>query len=98
MTNGSDGSPRPPEKRAHGRHRVSRPVEFSPRGKTHFGQLENISTGGVFIQARGEFPAGEEVTLFLPSPGSEVQKRKARIVQSDAKGFSARFTHPGYTR
>jgi len=97
MQNNSQGRvQRVQEKRGGIRHKIPRYVEVFVRGKPYVGTILNQSRGGVFIQVRGTFTAGEDLFLMDPSTPSVMQKRKARIARVASDGIGVLFERPGY--
>ena len=86
------------DKREYIRLETSRPVEFTVRGRTYYGSIENIGVGGIFVKTSHTISIGQELSMSFPSPPFEKEDRTGTIVDVNPKGFRVKFNHPGYAR
>lgn len=54
------------ELRKHPRKSIFKPVFFTSQNQYYSGRIRNISSGGVFIEATGNFTAGQIIKLVIP--------------------------------
>ena len=77
----------------------SRSVDFSVEGgRVYLGSIENNCDGGVFIETRGRFSEGQNISMTIESPKFVSEKRTGRIVRVTERGIGVKFSRPGYTR
>ena len=60
------------------------------------GCIRNESKGGVFVETRGSFLAGDDVMVVYESPIGIDLKRSGKIVKIKLGGIGIKFNHPGY--
>jgi hypothetical protein len=73
-------------------------VQFVVSNRPYQGIIFNESKGGVFIETRGPFSQGQEVSMtFVSNYGIQIQ-RTGEIARVDPKGIGVKFSHPGYAR
>ncbi|MGB5748633.1 MAG: PilZ domain-containing protein [Desulfobacterales bacterium] len=80
------------EYRKHPRKRYSKPVIFTSRGQYHKGLICNISSGGAFIETRGQFKAGQIIKLIIP--GTKIDggiKLKGEVLHFNQSGVGVIF-------
>jgi hypothetical protein len=85
------------EKRRDIRHSCSKMVEFHAGDRQHLGCIKNESKTGVFIETRGDFRTGQDITLISTDAGLEF-KKTGKIVAVYPTGIAVEFNWPGYTR
>jgi len=83
-----------PEKeyRKHPRKRYSKPVIFTSMNQHYKGYLSNISSGGAFIETRGQFKAGQIIKLIIP--GTKIDegiKLKGEVLHFNQSGVGIIF-------
>jgi hypothetical protein len=80
-------------KRRHLRKPIRSGVEFTNKGSTSRGLLQNISAGGVFIETRLPFLKGEHISFkfdFAPDSDGEI-KIEGKIVRVNSSGIGVEF-------
>jgi Tfp pilus assembly protein PilZ len=81
-----------PERRKHIRKPFFMVIDYSVRGRNYKDFIQNISTGGVFIETRLTLGAGQNVTMSFPLPNSQQHvKISGEIVRSSLKGIGVKF-------
>ena len=84
-------------KHSQGRRRFARkpyfvPVDFATPDRAFSGFIQNISSGGVFIETRETLPVGQQVTLSFMRPKSrDYVKVGGEVVRKIADGFGIKF-------
>ena len=86
------------EKRRDIRFRCDKLAEVFIGAQRYSGYIRNESKGGVFVETRGSFLAGDDVTVVYESPIGIDLKRSGKIVKIDLDGIGVKFNHPGYNR
>ncbi len=67
-------------------------VDYASIDHTYKDFIQNISSGGVFIETRTTFSIGQEVSLTFPLPSHQKHiKISGEIVRTDAKGIGVKF-------
>jgi Tfp pilus assembly protein PilZ len=84
-------------KHSQGRRRFTRkpyfmPVDFATPERAFSGFIQNISSGGVFIETRETLPVGQQVTLSFMRPKSrDYVKVGGEVVREIPDGFGVKF-------
>jgi Tfp pilus assembly protein PilZ len=84
-------------KHSQGRRRFTRkpyfmPVDFATPERAFSGFIQNISSGGVFIETRETLPVGQQVTLSFMRPKSrDYVKVGGEVVRKIPDGFGVKF-------
>ena len=84
-------------KHSQGRRRFARkpyfmPVDFATPDRAFSGFIQNISSGGLFIETRETLPVGQEVTLSFMRPKSrDYIKVGGEVVRKIPDGFGVKF-------
>lgn len=84
------------EKRKDIRHGCQKLAEVFIGAQRHSGCIRNESKGGVFVETRGSFLAGDDVMVVYESPIGIDLKRSGKIVKIELGGIGIKFNHPGY--
>ena len=67
-------------------------VDFVVRDRAYNGYIKNISSEGVFIETKENFPAGTNITLSFSLPNSKGHIRaNGKITRQEKDGFSVAF-------
>jgi len=82
--------------RKHPRKQWVMPVDLATKDQTFKESIKDISNGGVFIETKIPFAAGDEITLNFQLPNrAKPLKVIGEIVRSDTMGIGVRFKrHP----
>ena len=84
-------------KHSQGRRRFARkpyfmPVDFATPDRAFSGFIQNISSGGAFIETRETLPVGQQVTLSFMRPKSrDYVKVGGEVVRKIPDGFGVKF-------
>ena len=84
-------------KHSQGRRRFARkpyfvPVDFATPDRAFSGFIQNISSGGLFIETRETLPVGQQVTLSFMRPKSRDSiKVSGEVVRKIPDGFGVKF-------
>jgi Tfp pilus assembly protein PilZ len=84
------------EKRKDIRHGCQKLADVFIGASRYSGLIRNESKGGVFVETRGSFLAGDDVMVVYESPIGIDQKRTGKIVKIDRDGIGVRYNYPGY--
>ena len=84
------------EKRKNIRHSCHKFADVFIGAQRYSGLIRNESKGGVFVETRGSFFAGDEVMVVYESPIGIDQRRTGKIVKIVPDGIGVRFNYPGY--
>ena len=80
------------EMRKHPRKPYHKPVYFTSKNQYFRGTIDNISLGGAFIQAKGNFKVGQVIRLVVP--GTKIDHGtmlKSEIVHTSTAGVGIKF-------
>ncbi len=67
-------------------------VDYSSQDRFFRDFIQNISAGGVFIETREVFSAGQEIGLTFSIPNSQIPFRiSGRITRTSSKGVAVKF-------
>lgn len=66
-------------------------VEFSVKDRVYLGQIESISVGGAFIETRGQFSEGEDISVTIESPKFGRYKKPGTIKRITKTGIGVEF-------
>ena len=80
------------EMRKHPRKPYHKPVYFTSQNQYFKGTIDNISRGGAFISARGNFKVGQVIRLVIP--GTKIDHGtmlKSEIVHTSSHGVGIKF-------
>lgn len=77
--------------RKHQRKSYSKPIRFAAKEHIFEGFLKNISAAGVFIEADGNFSAGQILKFEIPLKKNQKAKVKGKVVWSSPDGFGVKF-------
>jgi hypothetical protein len=97
MTSSNQSSPYD-EKRKDIRFSCEKLADVFVGAQRYPGYIRNESKGGVFVETRGSFLAGDDVTVVYESPIGIDLKRSGKIVKIELDGIGIKFKHPGYNR
>ena len=86
------------EKRKDIRFSCDKLAEVFIGSQRYSGYIRNESKGGVFVETRGSFLAGDDVMVVYESPIGIDLKRSGKVVKIDLDGIGIKFKHPGYNR
>lgn len=86
------------ERRHDIRRECSKFVEIMVQGRTYLGCIKNESKGGLFIEAKGSFGMGQDISLTYPSPVAPDHIRTGKIVKIMPSGIGVKYNYPGYLR
>ncbi len=80
-------------KRENTRHEVFKKISFSYRGETQSGNIQNISTSGLFIETNKDFTKGREIMMKIPfhKTSKEILVR-GKIVRITPHGIGVQFS------
>jgi len=82
----------PEERRRHGRKPFMTVVDFTSQGRVYREFVNDISEGGVYIQASGPFSVGHDVKMIFSFPGSQDKmKITGHIARVDNTGIGIAF-------
>ena len=74
------------------------PVEYAAEGRVHRDVIQNISSGGVFIETQEQLPVGQEISMTFKLPDSELPiKLRGEIIRTSPEGIGVRFKWQGGT-
>jgi uncharacterized protein (TIGR02266 family) len=80
-------------KREHERKPFFMVIDYSAEDRLYKDYIENISTGGVFIETQMPFSKGQELSLSFPLPNYQKYiKISGEIVRTSPHGIGVRFT------
>lgn len=80
------------EKRRHARKALFMGVHYTTEGRRHSDFIENISTGGAFIQTRVPFPIGQMVSMVFPLPSYSIPVNiTGEVVRTSPRGIGLKF-------
>jgi hypothetical protein len=78
--------------RRHKRKRCTLPARYKSNGVVHYGLIENISRGGIFVQADDLAGVGQKLVFdILLEKKGKIVKMAGRVVHCDGRGFGAEF-------
>ena len=86
------------ERRKDIRHSCQKEADVFIGARRYPGYIRNESKGGVFVETRGSFLAGDDVMVVYESPLGIDLKRAGKVVKVDLGGIGIKFNHPGYNR
>ena len=80
------------DSRRHKRKRCTLPARYKSNGAIHYGLIENISRGGVFVQTDDLASVGQKLVfeILLETKG-KIVKMTGRVMHCDGKGFGVEF-------
>lgn len=79
-------------KRDHQRKSCLIAVDYSSQDRFFRDFIQNISAGGVFIETREAFQAGQEIGMTFSIPNSQIPFRIAgEITRTSSKGVAVKF-------
>ena len=73
-------------------------TEITVEGSVYTGTIRNQSRGGLYVQSRGPFSEGQDVTVVYTSPTGFDLKQTGKIVNLLPGGIGVKFNWPGYNR
>ena len=80
------------ERRRHTRKAFVTVVDFASQGRGYREFAQNISGSGVYIQTKGSFSVGQDISLTFPFPkAAKHLKINGRIVRADDNGIGIQF-------
>ena len=83
------------EKRKHQRKPTLIYVDCSGKNYTFTDFIQNISTGGLFVETQMPLLADQELSMTFTLPGTEAPlKITGKVVRSDPKGMAVQFDEP----
>jgi Tfp pilus assembly protein PilZ len=80
------------EMRKHPRKPYHKPVYFTSQNQYYKGSIDNMSRGGAFIEAKGNFAVGQTIKLVIP--GTKIDNGtmlKGEIIHSLSNGVGIKF-------
>jgi Tfp pilus assembly protein PilZ len=78
--------------RRHKRKRCALPARYKSNGVIHYGLIENISRGGIFVQTVDLAGVGQKLVFeILLEKKGKIVKMAGRVVHSDGKGLGVEF-------
>jgi len=80
------------------RQGCSKVVEIFVLGRSYLGCIKNESKSGIFIEAKGSFGVGQEISLTYPSPIAPDHIRTGKIVKIVPNGIGVKLNYPGYLK
>ncbi len=87
---------KPEEQRKDARSPCSVDADCTTWNSAFRGSLQNISAGGVFIETKGAFGVGDEITLTFSTPNhQDPVKIVGEIVWHVPQGIGVKFKTPG---
>ena len=86
------------EKRKDIRHGCQKLADVFVKGQRFQGCIKNESKGGIFVETRGSFLAGDDVMVVYESPIGIDLRRSGKIVKIDPGGIGIKFKWPGYNK
>jgi uncharacterized protein (TIGR02266 family) len=79
-------------KRRHPRKPYLKEVEFATEDRSYQEFIQDISTGGLFIETRSSLAIGQEITLILSLPNHErPMKIIGEVVRATQQGIGVKF-------
>lgn len=80
------------EARVYARVPCSEDTHFAANRELYEGTIKNVSEGGIYVQTRERFKAGQEVVVAGPfGENRQDVKRYGRVVWSDDRGIAVEF-------
>ena len=80
------------ERRKHVRKPFFMVVDYAAKGRTYKDFIQNISTGGVFIETRMPLYAGQKLAMSFPLPNCKKHvKITGKIVRTNVQGVGVKF-------
>ncbi len=76
------------DKRERLRISISRGVDFAVKGRAYRSSIENTSGSGVFINTKGRFSEGQDISMTIETPG---EKRTGKIARIAHHGIGVEF-------
>lgn len=84
------------EKRSRSRRPTFLMIRYTVEDREQSDFIQDLSMGGVFIETCIAMPAGREVTMHFPVPGSENGVRiTGEVVRTSPQGIGVRFNDLG---
>ncbi len=82
-----------PEGRRHARRQYLQAVTIHVEDRTWRGMIQNMSTGGVYIEADHPLAVGQEIVISYPASNNlgEIES-PGRVVRIDTTGFAMEYT------
>ena len=83
----------PPEnKRRHPRRSYLQSVTIHISDRTSRGMIQNISTGGIYIETSESFSTGQKITISYPlSNNSREIEVQGEVAWTDQNGFAMKY-------
>ena len=80
------------ERRKHARKPFFMAVDYATKDRTYKDFIQNISTGGVFIETRMPLYAGQKLAMSFPLPNCKKHvKITGKIVRTNVQGIGVKF-------
>jgi len=80
------------ERRKHARKPFFMVVDYATKGRTYKDFIQNISSGGVFIETRMPLYAGQKLAMSFPLPNCKKHvKITGKIVRTNVQGIGVKF-------
>ena len=86
------------EKRKDIRFGCQKLADVFVKGQRFQGCIRNESKGGIFVETRGSFLAGDDVMVVYESPIGIDLRRSGKIVKIDPGGIGIKFKWRGYNK
>jgi hypothetical protein len=80
-----------PERRAHRRAPLGRPVLIETDTRSEQGRLLNVSGGGAAIETAVDLALGESVSLYFELPIGYAVETRAEVLRRDGSEVAVRF-------
>jgi len=78
--------------RKYKRKRCALPIRYESNEAIHYGLVENISRGGIFVQTNDLARVGQKLVFeILLETQDKIVKMAGRVVHCDGKGFGVEF-------
>jgi type IV pilus assembly protein PilZ len=82
----------PGGKRRHPRKDLFTVVDYAVQGRTYKDFVQNIGTGGIFIETRRPLSIGQEIAMTFPLPGAQNHiKIVGEVVRTTDEGIGVKF-------
>jgi Tfp pilus assembly protein PilZ len=80
------------EQRRHPRRLYLKSVTIHVRGRTSSGMIQNMSTSGVYIEAKDSVSIGQKITIsYLLSNNTDEIEIQGEVAWTDENGFAMKY-------
>lgn len=81
------------EERRHPRRQYLQAVTIHVDGRTCRGMIQNMSTGGVYVEGAESLSVGQEIAISYPSSNNRDRiETQGKVVRTDETGFAMEYT------